>query len=71
MNENVITQKRLQCEMKKKLGKSKSRKEGIDEGLLTTNQQFVIRVVGNVFLVVLEKVANSKVAILAIKEGKK
>jgi len=28
-------------------------------------------VVGNVFLVVLEKVANSKTAILAIKEGKK
>jgi len=67
MNENVITQKKLQCKMKKKLEKSKSRKEGIDEELLTTNQQFVICVVGNVFLVVLEKVANRKAAILAIK----
>jgi len=58
--------------MKKKLGKSKSRKKkDIDEELLTTNQQFVICVVGNVFLVVLEKVVNSKAAILAIKEGKK
>jgi len=57
--------------MKKKLGKSKSSKEGIDGELLTTNQQFVICVVGNVFLVVLEKVVNSKAAILAIKEGKK
>ena len=57
--------------MKKKLGKSKSRKEGIDEELLTTNQQFVICVVGDVFLVVLEKVANNKAAILAIKERKK
>jgi len=51
--------------------KQEQKKKDIDEELLTTNQQFVICVVGNVFLVVLEKVVNSKAAILAIKEGKK
>jgi len=68
MNENVITQKKLQCEKNKrnKKKKSKGRKECIGEELLTTNQQFVISVVGNIFLVVLENVVNRKTAILAL-----
>jgi len=36
--------------------------------LLTTNQQFVISVVGNVFLVVLENIVNGKTAKLALNK---
>jgi len=39
--------------------------------LLTTNQQFVIGVVGNIFLVVLENVVNRRTAKLALNKGVK
>jgi len=52
-----------------KLEKSKSRKECIGEELLTTNQQFVISVVGNIFLVVLENVVNKEDCNTCIKQG--
>jgi len=39
--------------------------------LLTTNQQFVISVGGDIFLVVLENVVTIKTAILALNKGVK